>query len=250
VDEQKILTPNLADHMTELIDQIKQILPQHRPGMSQLKPDGTPVTSLDLALSLLLEHHLENCYPSTSIFSEENDGHWSFPLIAIDPLDGTREYILGRSEWAISVGCFKDQNFKGQGWVYNPVTDELFTEASDCLVHKRQVLEGEVSRSEWEKGEFKKFNHPHFTITPMGSIAYKLGRLSAGKIDFVISMTPKNIWDIAGGSLLCQKQGIIFYSEGVEVQKVERIYRPPLIWCREEIFSELSSLFSGKDTGL
>ena len=77
---------------------------------------------------------------------------------------------------------------------------------------------------------------------PKGSIAYKLGLLAAGNSDFVISMTPKSIWDIAGGTLLCQRSKIKFYSEGKEVLEVKQNYLPPLIWCHEEIFEELSSL--------
>ena len=101
---------------------------------------------------------------------------------------------------------------------------------------------GEVSHSEWDRGLYNLFESEKFSIKPKGSIAYKLGLLSAGKSDFVISMTPKNIWDIAGGTLLCQRSNIKFYSEGKEVLEVKQNYLPPLIWCHEEIFEELSSL--------
>lgn len=207
------------------------------------KLDGSPVTALDLALSELTEKIAEKHFPGVIFYSEEKFSKWGFPLLAIDPLDGTREYLARRPEWALSIGIFNSEDFKGQGWVYNPVTKELFEEESITLTYpQKQQYRGEVSRTEWENNLFVKLKSNKFKLQPMGSIAYKLGRLSAGKIDFVISLYPKNIWDIAGGSLLCQKSGIKFYSEGREVTEVKQKYLPPLIWCREEIFSELFSI--------
>ncbi len=170
-------------------------------------------------------------------------------MIAIDPLDGTKEYIKRRPEWSISVGYFPTENFQGEGWVFNPVTEELF-DGSIGPTGYGSILQGEVSHSEWDRGWYENFHHPAFKLRPMGSIAYKLGRLSAGKIDFVVSLAPKNIWDIAGGSLLCQQQGIKFYSQGKEVTQVQRLYEAPLIWCREELLMELSSFFPSKGTDL
>ena len=163
--------------------------------------------------------------------------------MAIDPIDGTREYILNLPEWAVSVGHFSHESFKGEGWVYNPSTLEIFTGSGKVREIKNNIYEGEVSRSEWSKGLYSEIKNEKFKFTPKGSIAYKLGRLSDGKIDFVVSLAPKNIWDIAGGTLLCQKAGLKFYSEGKEVIKVKKLYHPPLIWCREELFSELSKIF-------
>jgi myo-inositol-1(or 4)-monophosphatase len=235
--------------MFEIRPDIKNLLSLHPHYPGNLKSDGTPVTPLDLALSELLEKTCRLHYPEANVFSEENYQGWSFPLIAIDPLDGTKEYIKQRPEWAISVGSFPDGNFQGEGWVYNPVTDEWYD--GTPTKHSAPIeFVGEVSHTEWEKGWFSNFQHSKFKLRPMGSIAYKLGRLSAGKIQFVVSLAPKNVWDIAGGSLLCQAQGIKFYSAGKEVKDVKRLYEPPLIWCREELFSELSSLFPSKGIDL
>ena len=81
----------------------------------------------------------------------------------------------------------------------------------------------------------------------MGSIAYKLARLANGESDFVVSLAPKNIWDIAGGTLLCFKSGMKFYSQGKEVTKVQKLYQPPLIWSSSEVSPELLKLFERTD---
>lgn len=228
--------------MVEYLPKINELVSLMPSSPSNYKSDGSPVTALDLALSELTEKMAGTNYPDVVFYSEEKFSTWGFPLMAIDPLDGTREYLAGRPEWALSIGIFDSKDFQGQGWVYNPVTKELFEEGSIAVVAAPESnYRGEVSRTEWDQNLYKT-KSDKFNLRPMGSIAYKLGRLSAGKIDFVISLYPKNIWDIAGGSLLCQKSGIKFYSEGKEVTEVKQKYLPPLIWCREEIFSELSSI--------
>ena len=209
----------------------------------QFKNDGSPVTELDLSLSSHIELLMEKNFSGVTFYSEEKFSEWKFPLLALDPLDGTQEYIEGRDEWAISIGVFENENFAGEGWVYNPKTAECFDHGDRNNFKIKSSYRGEVSRSEWKKGLFANKSTDKYKVEPLGSIAYKLGRLSAHKCDFVVSLRPKNIWDIAGGTLLCHEAGYKFYSQGKEVTKVEKLYQPPLIWCREEMFSELSAIY-------
>ncbi len=231
--------------MVDVIPQIHELHAKHPSAPGNLKHDGTPVTSLDLALSVLLENMTKERFPGVIAYSEENFSEWNFPLMAIDPIDGTKEYIQNRPEWAVSVGLLENDQFDGQGWIYNPLTKELFSSDQQTFQHvNKSQYYGEVSHSEWNNGFYEDFQSSKFVLTPKGSIAYKLGRLSGGKIDFVVSLAPKNIWDIAAGTLLCHQSGMKFYSEGKEVTEVKQYYRPPLIWCHEALSSELLNLFS------
>lgn len=251
MDKKELLSPNLARIMVGVLPEIHKLTELHPSAPSMTKTDGSPVTALDLALSVLLESISLKHFASVTVYSEENYSAWEFPLMAIDPLDGTREYLKGRPEWALSMGHFVNDQFQGEGWVYNPLSKELFnSEQTAVKFVDKKVFCGEVSHSEWDRGWFKNIKSEKFKLKPMGSIAYKLGRLSAGKIDFVVSLAPKNIWDIAGGTLLCQQSGMKFYSNGKEVTKVQQLYQPPLIWCFENSYSELSLLFPPTDTDL
>jgi fructose-1,6-bisphosphatase/inositol monophosphatase family enzyme len=235
----------LIEVLNTQIPFIDNIVGQNLSPEVKTKEDGSPVTQLDLLLSEHIESIVKHYMPGTTFYSEEKFSNWKFPLLALDPLDGTREYVSGINEWAISIGYFKSEHFEGEGWVYNPKTKECFNGPKFNSSLKDSIqYRGEVSRSEWRSGYFTNKESPRFTLTPVGSIAYKLGRLSAGKSDFVISLRPKNIWDIAGGTLLSNKAGIKFYSCGKEVKLVQKLYEPPLIWCREELFSELSKIYS------
>lgn len=229
--------------MLDLITPVQDLVRNHSPARVSIKADGSPVTSLDLALTELIETQLLNHLPDCSFYSEESEKNWNFPLIALDPLDGTREFVANRPEWALSVAYMPVPEFVGGGWIYNPQTNESYSDAEKKTFISKELFIGEVSRSEWEQGLFQETKSGKFIIHPMGSIAYKLGRLSAGKIDFVISLRPKNLWDIAAGTLLCNKAGLAFYSAGKRVTEVKKYYEPPLIWCSEQISGELLQLF-------
>lgn len=232
--------------MLDLSTHVQVLVGKHSPARVSIKPDGSPVTTLDLALSELLENEVNQHYPEASIYSEESEKNWNFPLIAIDPLDGTREFVNNRPEWALSVAYLLTEKFEGTGWIYNPLTKESFYQGISGHAVK-DCYRGEVSRSEWEKGLFKTFNHQQFDVRPMGSIAYKLGRLACNQIDFVVSLRPKHLWDIAAGTVLCHQAGLSFYSQGKKVNEVKKNYEPPLIWCSEKISDELLQLFQQKD---
>lgn len=243
MDKKSLLIKSLARTMKIHLEGLDDLVQQYPVAHIQYKDDGSPVTDLDLALSAYIEAIFDREIKDSTFYSEEKFSEWKFPLLALDPLDGTREYVEGRDEWAISLGHFPSEEFVGEGWVYNPKTHECFSEGCLLPFKKKSSYKGEVSRSEWKNGLFTGKGTAEFSIEPVGSIAYKLGRLSSGHSDFVVSLRPKNIWDIAGGTLLCKEAGFKFYSQGKEVTKVQKLYEPPLIWCHEELFWELSQIY-------
>jgi myo-inositol-1(or 4)-monophosphatase len=243
VDKKLLLSKSLATVMKINLQGIDDLVRRYPRAEIQFKQDGSPVTELDLFLSSHIELLMMDHFPGLTFYSEEKYSDWKFPMIVLDPLDGTREYIDGRDEWAVSIAIFKTEEFKGEGWIYNPKTGECFDDAESEMFEEKDSYRGEVSRSEWKKGLFTNKSSEKFVVHPVGSIAYKLGRLSHKKCDFVVSLLPKNIWDIAGGTLLCHKAGMKFYSQGKEVTSVQKLYEPPLLWCRPELFSELSKIY-------
>jgi myo-inositol-1(or 4)-monophosphatase len=215
-----------------------------------LKDDNSFVTEIDLFVSNLLKQKLNDhsLYKSYSFFSEEEFGELHFPCAILDPIDGTRELVKGRAECAVSLGLMhtpllSDPN--NYGWLYNPfsgfnIDSSISFIASDNK--STQKILGMVSRSEFDKGHFKDFANmnPKYDITPRGSIAFKLGLLASGGCDFVLSLSPKNIWDIAGGSILCAQRGIGLYQNGVEVKSLTQVkMNGILLWATPELAQEL-----------
>lgn len=203
-----------------------------------LKEDRTVVTEIDLFVSDLFRDTFIKKPHQLNFFSEEEQGKFEFPMIILDPIDGTRELIAGIGECAVSFGIYYSPNLndpRNFSWIYNPFTNiELSSESewnADQNLNYPEIFNWHVSRSEYEKKLFREGEKSK--ITPVGSIANKLMLLALGRSDGVISKKPKNIWDIMAGSHICYKRGIKLLINGKEINALnEKTYPPILIWSQ------------------
>ena len=179
-----------------------------------------PVTEADYALDALLRTRLKE--PGDGWLSEESADESDRSALRrvwiVDPLDGTHEFLANVPEWAVSVALV-EEGTPVAGGVLNPSTGLLAvgSRASGVTYGERRVgvrdpgrLEGlrlAASRTEVKAGRWKGFGNRGFTITPTGSIAYKLALVAVGKMDAVVSLSPKNEWDVAGGTALVEAGG-------------------------------------------
>jgi myo-inositol-1(or 4)-monophosphatase len=185
------------------------------------KSPDNPVTDADFAADTLLKERLLARLPEAGWLSEETvdspDRLDKSLVWVVDPLDGTKEFVMGIPEFAVSVALVED----GQpilGVVYNPAAEEMFYaerggpvffNGEPATVSPRTELQGaaiDASRSERKRGEFEPFEQM-LTIRTLGSIAYKLARVAAGHCDATWSRGPKNEWDICAGVLLIEAAG-------------------------------------------
>ena len=184
------------------------------------KANGDFVTWLDLEVNQILTKSILEAFPGDGWLSEETqDSSARFAkrrVWIVDPIDGTKELVSGIPEFAISV-AFVEDGLPVLGAVFNPLTDEFFSSVrgegaylngqrvsgTSATTDRLTIL---ASRSEFRAGKFKPFE-PHANIRPVGSIAYKLALVAAGKADATISLDPKNEWDIAAGVLLVLESG-------------------------------------------
>lgn len=241
VDNPKNLMKNLDKIMLASLSKLDRVIgEQLQNAQTYTKVDGSPVTDLDLAISSCLEEIAQE--HNFHFYSEENIGVWKFPLMVVDPLDGTKEFIAGRDEWVVSVATLSDEHLMGEGWIYNPLRKKIYSDISPRNFVEKPLFYGEASRSEWAQGLYQE-SFENFKMSAMGSIAFKLARLAEGETDFVVSLRPKNIWDIAAGTLLCKRAGIEFYCQGKKVEKFTPYFEGPLIWCHSELFPQLSKHF-------
>ena len=183
-------------------------------------PDN-PVTDADFAADNLLREQLLGRLPAAGWLSEEtvdSPDRLDKELVwVVDPLDGTKEFVLGIPEISVSVALVQ----AGQpimAHIFNPVTAEMYVAVKGqglwlndrpVTVSERRQLDGaaiDASRSERMRGEFAPFEE-RMKIRTMGSIAYKLARVAAGQADATWSRGPKNEWDICAGVLLIQEGG-------------------------------------------
>jgi myo-inositol-1(or 4)-monophosphatase len=187
---------------------------------AEFKAGHDPVTEADRAVDAVLRQNLLR--DGEGWLSEESVD--DVPRITksrvwvVDPLDGTREFVAGIPEFCVSIGFVEDGR-PVAGGICNPATHETIIGSIDSGVSyngeparpsQRTMLEGSLilaSRSEVKRGEWKQFQTGNFQIRPMGSVAYKLGLVAAGRADITFTLTPKNEWDVAAGAALVESAG-------------------------------------------
>jgi myo-inositol-1(or 4)-monophosphatase len=187
---------------------------------AEFKAGHDPVTQADRAVDEVLRRNLLR--DGEGWLSEERADDLSRlekkRVWIVDPLDGTREFVLGLPEFCASIGLVE----KGRpvaGGIYNPATAETFLGAVDAGVlyngkpagaSQRASLKGALvlaSRNEVERREWKQFENAPFRVRAMGSVAYKLALVSAGLADVTFTLNPKHEWDVAAGAALVQAAG-------------------------------------------
>ena len=204
------------------LEEARTVLNRFTPGAieAQYKVGTDPVTEADRAVDAVLKKNLLR--PGEGWLSEETVDDFTRldkqRVWVVDPLDGTREFVQGIPEFCVSIAMVEN-GVPVAGGICNPATNELILGSRDTGVtyngkpaqpSQRKDLHGALvlaSRSEVKRGEWKQFESAEFNIRPMGSVAYKLGLVSAGLADLTFTLVPKNEWDVAAGAALVESAG-------------------------------------------
>ena len=181
-----------------------------------------PVTEADHAADDVLHERLMPLIEGAHWLSEES--RQRAPLIrgeptwVIDPLDGTREFLLGIPEFGVSAGLFAGDRLV-LGAVALPVQREVL---SGLVVDGRRELRrngdaltvapdtGEVRRVVVSRHDYER-KRLHYRIPydvyPCGSAAVKLMHVVSGEADVYLSTGPRSVWDVAGGAAVLEAAG-------------------------------------------
>ena len=217
--------PQILERIHAALEASRTVFARFTPGAidAEYKAGHDPVTEADRALDAVLRKELlrdgEGWLSEESVDDPirlQRSRVW-----VVDPLDGTLEFVEGIPEFCVSIG-FVENGRPVAGGIYNPATDETFLGSIESGVtyngkpsqpSRRKTLDGALvlaSRSEVKRGEWKPFENAAFKIRPMGSVAYKLGLVSAGLADVTFTLTPKNEWDVvAGAALVASARGFV-----------------------------------------
>lgn len=200
----------------------REVFARFTPGQVQAeyKALHDPVTEADREVDAVLRKNLLRS--NEGWFSEETRDDSSRltheRVWIVDPLDGTREFVEGIPEFCVAIAMVENGR-PVAGGICNPATGEEFLGSIDsgltyngspARASQRTNLQGATvlaSRSETKRGEWSQFENAPFRVVPMGSVAYKLARVSAGLADITFTLTPKNEWDVAAGAALVLSAG-------------------------------------------
>ena len=212
----------ILDRIENALEAARVVFSGFTPGevQAEYKAGHDPVTAADKAVDAVLRQNLLR--DGEGWLSEESADDLSrldkSRVWVVDPLDGTREFVMGLPEFCVSIG-FVENGKPVAGGIYNPATRETFLGAVDCGVlyngrpvrpSQRTSLDGALvlaSRSEVKRGDWKAFEKGGFKVQAMGSVAYKLALVSVGLADITFTLTPKNEWDVVAGAALVQSAG-------------------------------------------
>lgn len=184
------------------------------------KAGGEPVTAVDRAVNELLLQMLPRGDEGWLSEESADDARRldKRRVWIVDPLDGTKEFLAGLPEWCISIALAEDGQAVAGG-ICNPITGETFvgsretgirhwpSDTQDTLSVEREKPVVLASRSETRRGEWDWVKDAPFAVRSVGSVAYKLALVAAGRADATWTLVPKSEWDVAAGVALVQSSG-------------------------------------------
>ena len=184
------------------------------------KSKNNPVTSADLEANRIIRGCIQKNFPNDGWLSEEDSDNGDrlglSRVWVVDPIDGTKEFIEGVPQFAISIAFVVDGRPK-VSVVFNPAEQRLYKAAAGqgaylndapIRVTARSNIEGAsllVSRSEPQK-RFQVFVD-RCAIRPVGSIAYRLAKVAGGDGDGTLTFRTIYEWDICAGALMVEEAG-------------------------------------------
>jgi myo-inositol-1(or 4)-monophosphatase len=205
-----------------------QMLRLQQPEVYTKSGHANYVTEGDLFVQQFLIAELAAILPDSLFFAEEKEDNVltdQFTWV-IDPIDGTLNYMRGRSCSSISVALLKDRH-PVLGLIYNPYLDELFqAEAGHgawlngkkikvSSVPFRQAVVSFGTSPYYADLAGKSFQAAHLFLQQTadlrrtGSAAIDLCDVACGRSDvfFELRLSP---WDFAAGTLIVTEAGGCF----------------------------------------
>ena len=175
------------------------------------------VSEADIEVDEVLRERLLGAFPEDGWLSEEHPDDAARlgrrRVWIVDPLDGTREFLSGVPEYAVSIGLAVDGS-AAAGAVYNPAKGELYAASAPAggaglgLDGAGSLAEGFMlaGRGEWRWGDLPPV--PEGTrLLPVGSIAYRMALLASGTGNLLFTAGRRSEWDVAAGAALLGAAG-------------------------------------------
>jgi myo-inositol-1(or 4)-monophosphatase len=191
-----------------------------KPVKTWVKEHNSPVSEVDIAVNLLLKERLAAIAPDAGWLSEETEDDparlAASRVWVVDPIDGTRSFIAGRPDWAISVALVEGRR-PVVAALYAPVSDEFFLAVAGAgATHNGAPIAAtaggaiEGARIAGPKGFLDRLAAvvPAFTVPPrIHSLALRLARVADGTLDAAFASRTSRDWDLAAADLLVHEAG-------------------------------------------
>ncbi len=199
------------------------------------KHGNSPVSEADYAVDAYLKKTLLEARPDYGWLSEETEDNTDRlglqRIFVVDPIDGTRGFLAGRSQWCVSVAIVED-TLPVAGALECPVLDEHFTAslAGGAFLNGSRMppLQGSTigsitgSRKLIETMEARDDNS--LSVIPfIPSLAYRLAMVANRKLDAALARPGAHDWDLAAADIVLREVG----GKLTDLDGNKRIYNQP-----------------------
>jgi myo-inositol-1(or 4)-monophosphatase len=181
------------------------------------KVPGHPVCQIDIDADTLLRERLSALDPEAGWLSEEtvdSAERLLGPRVwVVDPIDGTRDYLRGRSGWAISIALVEggqpvigvlDAPGRGERWRAEAGKGATLN-GQPIHVTARDTLAG----SRVPADALPKVDADLVAVDRPNSIALRIALVAAGRADLVAALRWGHEWDIAAAVLIAREAGAV-----------------------------------------
>ncbi|HEY2666455.1 MAG TPA: inositol monophosphatase [Actinomycetota bacterium] len=209
------------------------LLASFRTGVAAERKDRGIVTELDRGAERLIAASLAKAFPGDGLVAEEGTGRESTSGYrwAVDPLDGTTNYVAGLPMFAVSLGCLEDGGEDGDGAavvgvVHAPVFEETFAAVRGLGLRGAPGSSRPSRPGPDDLGAavfiVNKAYHPASVLWAVagglmasvrafrtfGCVSLDLALVAAGRADGLV-LLPADPWDVAAGLLLVEEAGLV-----------------------------------------
>lgn len=179
------------------------------------KEPGSPVCEVDLDVDRMLHARLGALLPEAGWLSEETADHPARlarrRVWVVDPIDGTRDYIRGRTGWCVSIALIEDGqpvlgvlDAPARGEVWRAAAGEAATlNGAAVRAGARDVLAG----ARVPVDALPKVDRDLTAVEKPNSIALRVAMVAADQADLVATLRWGNEWDIAAAVLVAEAAG-------------------------------------------
>lgn len=179
------------------------------------KSPGNPVSAVDLAVDQFLKDELRKIDPHAGWLSEETADSAERLLCTrvwvVDPIDGTRDYVRGRTGWCISVALAEggrviagvlDAPARGEHWRAAYGAGALRNGAA-LLASRRESMAGARVPAD----ALPRPDRDLVVVDKPNSIALRIAMVAADEADLVATLRWGHEWDVAAAALIAHEAG-------------------------------------------
>lgn len=201
-----------------------------RAAETRRKADDSAVTIADMAAQAVILDGLARLAPTIPVVSEEARCDWQGDeppgeFLLVDPLDGTAEFIAGRSEYTVNIALVRERT-PVVGVVAAPALGLLWRGAvghgAERLSFAERASPAEaIQTRRWPRDErIAAVSRSHFDaasaafldrMAPVKTVeagsAVKFCRVAEGAADVYPRLAPTSEWDVAAGHALVLAAG-------------------------------------------